>query len=185
MEYKEALLFIQTFVQSPKFIGSIVPSSSFLGQKMANSVPWKEIHYAAELGAGTGAITKYLSQIQLRELVLFEQDERLRDNLAKAYPDFRCYPNALQMKAMLQQSGIGALDCIWSGLPFFNFSKSVRETLLEQISTCLKPGGWFVAFQYSLQMKKELSAKFNLQQIKFIPLNIPPAFLYVCRKKFN
>jgi len=46
----------------------------------------------------------------------------------------------------------------------------------------LKPGGLFIAFQYSQQMKKLLGEHFSIEKIEFVPLNIPPAFVYVCRK---
>jgi len=83
----------------------------------------------------------------------------------------------------MKQQHIEQLDCIFSGLPFFNFESELRKTLVAQIVQALKPGGLFIAFQYSLQMKKILSEHFIIETIPFVPLNIPPAFVYVCRKK--
>jgi phospholipid N-methyltransferase len=52
--------------------------------------------------------------------------------------------------------------------------------LLSEIQQALKPGGWFVAYQYSLQMKELLELRF--QTVKtLVPLNLPPGFIYVCR----
>ena len=78
---------------------------------------------------------------------------------------------------------IEQIDCILSGLPFFNFSQLIRDKLIEQIIMSLKPGGLFIAFQYSQQMKKQLSQHFDIEEILFVPMNVPPAFVYICRKK--
>lgn len=40
----------------------------------------------------------------------------------------------------------------------------------------------FVAFQYSLQMKNMLNNYFDKVTIDFVPLNMPPAFVYYCEK---
>jgi phospholipid N-methyltransferase len=58
----------------------------------------------------------------------------------------------------------------------------VRDQLLDQIALSLRPGGWLIAFQYSQQMRKHLERRFELEHVHFVPLNVPPAFVYVCRK---
>ena len=78
---------------------------------------------------------------------------------------------------------IDRLDCILSGLPFFNFPQEVRDQLVDQVYRALRPGGVFIAFQYSRQMKRQLGELFEIEQIAFVPLNLPPAFVYVCRKR--
>lgn len=181
----EKMLFLYKFFRAPKQIGSVTPSSRFLARKMVEAVPWPEIRYTAELGAGTGAITKFIHNARNHpgKFILFERDALLRERLSQMYPDYNCYPDATQITNALQSEGIPHLDCILSGLPFFNFEQSVRDKLLEQILLSLRPGGWFVAFQYSFQMKKQLKEHFNIESINFVPYNIPPAFVYVCRKE--
>lgn len=125
------------------FTGSIIPSSKHLALSMIRSIPQQEMVAVAELGSGTGAITRYIAQVDAKQVLLFEQNSRMRQRLEQAYPAFQCHHNALQLREVLDQSGISQLDCIWSGLPFFNFAQSVRTALLEQILLSLKPGGWF------------------------------------------
>jgi len=178
-------LFLQRFIQNPKRVGSVIPSSRFLAKKMVQSVLWNNVTTIAELGSGTGAITHFL-QSRVNEstkVLLFEMDDKMRSELEVNYPSFRSYSNACHLNKIMSQNGIGQLDCVISGLPFFNFSRDVREPLLNEITDALKPGGYFIAFQYSLQMKKYLSEKFIVEKIDFVPLNFPPAFVYVCRKK--
>ncbi|MBJ9990084.1 class I SAM-dependent methyltransferase [Paenibacillus sp. S28] len=185
MNINEHLLFLQGFFKEPKRVGSVIPSSRFLAAKMVQSVPWNEVKSVAELGSGTGAITRFIKP-QLHEsakVLLFERDKKMRNNLRIEYPDFPCYSNACQLVKTIHQEGIGQLDCIISGLPFFNFTSEMRETLLHQMVEALKPGGVFIAFQYSLQMKKQFAKAFTIENIEFVPLNFPPAFVYTCRKK--
>lgn len=83
----------------------------------------------------------------------------------------------------MKNAQIEQLDCIISGLPFFNFPQAMRDQIVEQIHRSLRDGGMFVAFQYSKQMKQQLGEWFDIEEIKFVPMNVPPAFVYVCRKK--
>jgi phospholipid N-methyltransferase len=83
----------------------------------------------------------------------------------------------------MRGEAIEQLDCIINGLPFSNFPQAMRDKLIGQIVISLKNDGLFIAFQYSLQMKKQLSKHFEIEKITFVPMNVPPAFVYVCRKK--
>lgn len=181
------LTFLQRFVRNPKYVGSMIPSSSFLARKMVAPIQWNHIQSIAELGAGTGAITRYIKPrvTKSTNVLLFEMDAKMRRILQLEFPDFDCHANALNLTGILDQKGIGQLDCMISGLPFFNFSPELRNLLLDQITRSLKPGGLFIAFQYSLQMKKALSDAFEIANIDFTPFNLPPAFVYVCRKRMN
>ncbi|WP_179952657.1 class I SAM-dependent methyltransferase [Cohnella abietis] len=186
---RETRIFLRKFLVQPKQIGSVVPSSKFLASKMVGSIPWDNVEAVAELGAGTGAITRYIAE-RVRpstKVYLFEKDARMRRKLKEDYPDFICSANATNLFPVLKSNGdtIGGkqLDCIISGLPFYNFPQVVRDQLMEQIEISLKPGGLFVAFQYSLQMRKQMAKLFNIERIYFVPLNFPPAFVYVCRQR--
>ncbi|MHA6529322.1 class I SAM-dependent methyltransferase [Paenibacillus sp. BAC0078] len=185
MSINKNLLFLRSFIHNPKRVGSVTPSSRFLANNMVNQAPWHEVKAIAELGSGTGAITRAISTKvnKTTDVLLFEMDETMRNNLKTEYPDFSCHPNAAHLVETMKALHIAQLDCIFSGLPFFNFERELRDTLVEQIYQSLKPEGLFIAFQYSLQMKKQLSEYFIIDKIDFVPFNIPPAFVYVCRKK--
>ena len=183
---QEKILFLYKFLRSPGQIGSVMPSSKFLAKKMIESVPWNNVRTIAELGAGTGAITKHIQTAvggKNTNVLLFEADSYMRRELSSQYPDFSCYKDACQLQSAMHNERIEQLDCIISGLPFAAFPQAMRDKLMEQITISLKENGVFIAFQYSLQMKKQLSTHFDIETIKFVPFNVPPAFVYVCRKK--
>jgi len=187
---EEKWLFLQKFMVNPKEIGSITPSSKFLAHHMLNEVEWDAVHCMGELGSGTGAITAHLADIvthkkdllERMNVFLFEKEKELRNRLTAAYPKFHVAEDALCLRAEARRHNMESYDCIISGLPFFNFSPLLRHQLMEEIYQSLRPGGQFIAFQYSLQMKREFRRYFDVEKIKFVAWNIPPACVYVCRK---
>lgn len=181
----ERFLFLFKFLRSPAYVGSVTPSSRFLAKSMMESILWSEVHAVAELGAGTGAITQYIPSAASAQtkVLLFEKDQTMRQELIRKFPNYQCYSDSRELQLALKNAGIEQLDCIISGLPFFNFPQAMRNQIIEQIHLSLSDGGMFVAFQYSTQMKQQLGEWFEMEEIKFVPLNIPPAFVYVCRKK--
>lgn len=185
MSMREGFLFLHRFFGHPKRVGSVMPSSRFLAEQMVKPIEWDHMRAIAELGSGTGAITRVLQAHATDEMdiVLFEMDKQMREYIRKQYPQFPCYANARHLYEKMQEQGIPALDCVVSGLPFFNFDESIRKALLDQVIQALKPGGLFITYQYSLQMKKMLADTFIIEAIRFVPMNVPPAFVYICRKK--
>ena len=180
----EKLTFLMKFIESPSQVGSITPSSRFLANNMLKFIDWKTVRVIAELGAGTGAITKHIQELKHQDckVAVFEKDEEMRDELSTLYPDLLYFEDALRLFENVKSMGMESLDAVVSGLPFTLFKETVRERLLDGVLHSLKPNGVFVAFQYSLQMKKLLSRKFSRVEISFVPLNFPPAFVYVCHK---
>lgn len=180
----EKLTFLSKFMESPSQVGSITPSSRFLAKKTLEPIDWNTARAIAELGAGTGAFTKHIQTFKHRDckVAVFEKDEEMRDELNILYPDLIYFADALRLSENVKSMGMEALDAVISGLPFTLFKETVRERIIDGVLQSLKPNGVFVAFQYSLQMKKLLSQKFSRVEISFVPLNFPPAFVYVCHK---
>jgi phospholipid N-methyltransferase len=180
----EKVSFFMKFIESPTQIGSITPSSRFLAQKMLAPIDWESVRFVAELGAGTGAFTKHIQQLKHLhcKVAVFEKDDDLREELQRLYTKLIYFKDAIQLSEKVQFMGMDSLDAVISGLPFALFEEAFRERIIDEVIHSLKPNGIFVAFQYSLQMKKMLSRKFSQVEISFVPLNIPPAFVYVCHK---
>lgn len=180
----ERVAFLNKFIMEPKKIGSITPSSSFLTKKMMEKLPWNNIETIVELGAGTGVFTDYISdhkKISCQFLVI-EQDLKMQENLQIKYPTFYYGAKAEKLDLLLQRYDLQQVDCIVSGLPFAIFPESQRHNIMAAVNRSLKPGGIFVAFQYSLQMRKILKKYFSDLDIGFVPINMPPAFVYFCKK---
>ncbi|MBA4495763.1 class I SAM-dependent methyltransferase [Paenactinomyces guangxiensis] len=181
----DTIRFFYTFIRSPHQVGSIIPSSKFLANAMFKKVRWGEVSTIAELGAGTGVFTRHIYENK-REgsiAIIFEQDCKLRQYLKKKYPGLCYYSNARDLKQTLVKLGISHVDLIICSLPFAIFPQSLRDEILEGVFQTLKPGGFFIAFQYSLQMKNQLTEIFSSVDLSVVPLNIPPAIVYTCAKE--
>ncbi|WP_286886205.1 class I SAM-dependent methyltransferase [Aneurinibacillus sp. UBA3580] len=180
----EKLMFLTKFLRSPRDIGSITPSSRFLAKAMVKPVDWSSAKHVAELGAGTGVFTKYIDRLRSPEckVVIFEQDRGMRQRLERLYPELHYHHDACQITSAMKQYGINQFDYILSGLPFTNFSQELRDEIMNEVEKALKPGGMFVAFQFSLQMRKQLSERFERVSLDFVPMNVLPAFVYRCEK---
>jgi phospholipid N-methyltransferase len=178
------LRFFCTFVRSPFRVGSIIPSSKFLAKAMLQNVRWEQIESIVELGAGTGVFTRYIYKKKPEGsfAIIFEQDQILRNQLKERFPGLIFRSNAIELLPALEELGLSHVDVIISGLPFAMFPQTMREEILRGVSQALKPGGLFVAFQYSLQLRKQLNLYFSSVEYSFVPLNIPPAFVYTCYK---
>jgi phospholipid N-methyltransferase len=178
------LTFLRKFFAAPLTIGSITPSSPFLTAKMLDPVPWGRVQAVAELGAGTGVFTRALAARLPAgsPALIFEQDPELRAHLKAAFPSFHHRADALRLRATVRELGLSGLDCILSSLPFGAFTQERRDRLIQEIVGALRPGGTFIQFQYSLQMLPQLREWFARVQVRFVPLNLPPAFVYTCQQ---
>lgn len=175
---------LERFLTSPRSIGSIVPSSKFLVHALVNPIPWDRINTVVELGGGTGVVTR---EIQKRmtpstKAIIFENDPILSKQLKDRFPRFGHAEDAEQMRCIFQQNNIEKVDAMISCLPFANFPSDLTTRILHEASRALHKDGVFVQFQYSLQMRKHLLAHFSQVSVRFVPINIPPSFVYICRK---
>lgn len=168
----------------PGKIGSITPSSSFLSSKMLSALSWEHLDTIVELGAGTGVFTKYIAAHKKKSCKVFviERDFVMRKTLRNDYPEFHYGSKAEKLSWLLHKNNVTQVDCVISGLPFAAFSEPLRAAIMTEVYHSLKPGGVFVAFQYSLQMRTMLKTYFREVRIDFVPLNMPPAFVYSCEK---
>lgn len=175
--------FLWKFILHPQKIGSITPSSMFLTKRMLGNLPWKELDTIIELGAGTGVFSDYIACNKKKscQVLLIEQDRKMREVLQVRYPEFYIGADAEKLPWLLYEYDLAYADCIISALPFALFTPKMQNQIMWGITECLKPGGIFRACQYSLQMKRILTNCFREVTIDFEPLNIPPAFVYYCQ----
>ncbi len=179
-----ALRFLSRFIQSPQRIGSITPSSPTLVRTMLLDVRWDEVGTVAELGAGTGVITREIDALRpaSSHFLCFENDPDMKRRLGREFPAVVIEDDAFRLPEALAAIGVPGLDCVVSGLPWVNFSPHDRFRLLADIHRLLNPGGVFVAFQYTRQLQEFLEATYHHVDRQYVWANIPPAFVFVCRK---
>lgn len=170
-----SLTFMKQFVRSPLDVGAIWPSSRKLCANMMAGVDLQQVTHVAELGAGTGVLTRHLLQALPAHSML---------DVYEIDPTFITMLQTIQdprLAIFMQPAEYldKAYDVIFSGLPLLAFTPAQRQALLVRIKSALRPGGHFVQFQYTAQLERELSHHFEWQRRR-VWLNVPPAWVYQC-----
>jgi len=179
--------FISQFLKKGNKVGAIAPSSRYLAAKMLKQIPFKSCETIVEFGPGTGAITAYIKEKMNpnARLIIIELNESFCDDLSRKFASSNTeiiQGSATDLSNILTERGIQHADCIISSLPLAIFNETLREQILTSAYQCLSSGGHFVQFQYSLQSKKAIKRHFNQMNLAFTALNLPPAFVYSCKK---
>ena len=185
---KESMIFLKRFVGSPRQVGSVAPSSRFLTRAMLGQVDWENARAVAALGAGTGVFTREIVKRARPDtkILVFEVDPALQDVIRAEHPDhpgLKLFGDAQELLSIMRDEGIDNLDFVVSSLPFTVLPHDMSENILNAVQAALKPGGRFIAYQYSSIMKHTLASRFGDIKTKFVLFNIPPAFVYNCGEK--
>lgn len=178
---------MRQFWQEKKMVGAMAPSSRFLAQKMLKDIDFAAAKVIVELGPGTGVFTDKIVELMRPDAVLlvFELNDHFMEQLRNRYTDPRVrliHDSAEKIQEYLDKEGLRHADVVVSSLPLANFPKELRDSILSAADDALVENGHYVQFQYSLQSKKQIKKTFKKMQIRFTPLNFPPAFVYACRK---
>ncbi|SFX80895.1 hypothetical protein SAMN04487866_12815 [Thermoactinomyces sp. DSM 45891] len=88
------------------------------------------------------------------------------------YAGLKFFHNATDLPQIMQNLAIDGVDVIVSGLQFANFPQQLRDQILTGVLSTLNPGGLFITFQYSFQLKAQLGTLFSQVDISFIPINL-------------
>ncbi len=180
--------FLYNFLVKPRQVGSVTPSSRRLCRRLLKAADISGSDCVVEFGPGTACLTRLLID-ELPEgarLVAFEINDDFVRELRKeiSHPGVALiHDGAERVKEYLTDLGYEGADYIFSGLPFSTIPADLRERILRASYSALKPGGKFIAYQYSLFLLKKLRAIFDDVRVDFEPLNFPPAFCFVCAKK--
>lgn len=167
--------------------GTITPSSRFLASKMLNKIDFSQADLIVELGPGNGKITKkILSKLHPNaKLICFEINDHFYTELKKLdHPQLIVLKKSAEdVKEELEKLGYTKSCHIVSSLPLTNIPDPVSQNILQNSYACLEKHGTFVQFQYTPTYFKKLKSVFKESiSLDFEMLNVPPAFIYRCKK---
>ena len=152
---------------------------------MLEPIDFKKVKCIVELGPGTGSITHELLHLMPKDslLLVFEINEdfcqilnEIKDPRLKVIRD-----TAENMQSYLEEYKIETVEYIVSSLPFAMIPNGIVKNILHHVKKVLKPAGMFLQYQYSLNAYKKLKSTFNDVEVNFTPMNIPPAFVFICK----
>ena len=183
--------FLTQFAKNPKTLGSVVPSSPFLGQMMVEAANVGADDVVVELGAGTGAITREIvARHPFSHLLCLEPNPKLATAFRKKLPGVPLVEGYAQdLPEILAQWGHQRVDRVISGLPFTLWDRELLEPIFDALVECMTPNARLVTFTYvhsqvlpqARVLREVMSERFNsVQKTPIEWANVPPAYCFVC-----
>jgi phosphatidylethanolamine/phosphatidyl-N-methylethanolamine N-methyltransferase len=181
--------FVGEFFRNPATVGSLIPSSRELTDKVTEPIDFDSANCIVEYGPGTGVFTDILIQRRRAEtvLLLVEVNRRFAQLLRERYagqPNVHViHGSADETEQYLQNVGVEKADYVVCGLPFSSLPRRLGWRILEHTQHLLQPAGKLILFQYSLQNKKLFNKFFRQLDETHVLLNLPPAYVLVYEPK--
>lgn len=184
----DRILFLQEFLRHPLQVGSVIPSSRFLEQRIVELAEIRTARTVVELGAGTGGTTKAILNALMpgARLLIIEINPHFCNSLKRCIRDPRLivhHGSALELQEAIERYSLDAPEAIVSGIPFSTISRVSGLQILEAISSVLAPGGRFLAYQVSKQVDDLSRPLLGPAQVVLELRNIPPMRLYRWEKR--
>jgi phospholipid N-methyltransferase len=178
-------LMVRKFAKHGTSIASFAPSSRFLSRKIVGGIDYDRAKCIVELGAGTGPVTKeLLSRVKPHtRLIVVELDPDFCTRLRTKFPAAEIVEgDACKLDELLGSRGIQQVDHVISGLPLPSFPAALRDGVIASAAKVLAPDGTFRQLSVMPWVYKGLyKGYFDEVKFRFVPLNLPPAGVYVCR----
>ena len=175
--------FLRGFLKHPVMVGSIIPSSRVLIEKMLRPVDWENTKLFVEYGPGVGTFTRPLLDklSQNAKLVTIDTNPEFTNYLKESIDDERLIPvtgSAADVAEILKQRGLGKADYVLSGLPFSTLPPGVGDAIAKATSSVIRSGGAFLVYQFSPKVRDFIAPHFDRIDRGFEWINVPPATLF-------
>lgn len=176
-------LFFKGFVKHPAMVGSVIPSSRALVNKVLAPVEWDKVKLFVEYGPGVGTFTrKVLDRLGPdATLIAIDLNPDFADYLRAEIADPRLKAvrgSAADVGRIVADLGHEQADYVLSGLPFSTLPAGVGDQIAAETAAVLAPGGQFLVYQVSGKVGDFLSPHFARIDRGFEWVNIPPMKLF-------
>ncbi|MXO75814.1 methyltransferase [Altererythrobacter aerius] len=176
-------VFFRGFVEHPKMVGSIIPSSRFTIEKMLAPVKWDECRLFVEYGPGVGTFCRPVLERLRRDgaLIVIDTNPLYIDYLKRTIADSRFHAvlgSAEDVEAIVASHGFDHADYVLSGLPFSTLPDGVGPGIAAATHRVLRPGGAFLVYQFSAAARDFMAKHFRRIDSGFEPLNVLPCRLF-------
>ena len=175
--------FLRGFLKNPVMVGSIIPSSRVLIEKMLGPVDWENTRVFVEYGPGVGTFTRPILDLLGPDATLLTIDTNpdFTRYLKESIDDPRLVAvtgSAADVEKILADRNLGQADYVLSGLPFSTLPPGVGDDIAEATSKVIRPGGAFLVYQFSPKVHDFIKPHFAPIKRGFEWINVPPATLF-------
>jgi len=175
-------VFFRGFIEHPRMVGSIIPSSRATIARMLEPVDWSRCDLFVEYGPGVGTFCGPVLE-RLRpdaQLLVIDTNPLYIDYLRRSVRDSRfsaVLGSAAEVERIVRSTGRDHADYVLSGLPFSTLPEGIGPAIAAATHRILRPGGGFLTYQFSA-VARDLSARhFPRVDTAFVWRNVPPCLL--------
>lgn len=186
-KFDEELRFFRGWMDNAKAVGAIIPTSSITARRMASVVDPASGNPVLELGPGTGVITRAILDRGVRpeNLISIEYSREFFDRLGADFPGVNfIHGSAFDLERLLEPWSGRSFDSVVSAIPLLNFPLAERLALIERLLDLLPPGRPVMQITYG--PRSPIPARrgtYAIEHFDFVMRNIPPAQLWVYRRR--
>ncbi|PJR90803.1 SAM-dependent methyltransferase [Ochrobactrum sp. 695/2009] len=184
-KFDEEIRFFKGWIDGPKAVGAILPTSSVTARRMASVIDTGSGLPVLELGPGTGVITKAILKqgVKPADLYSIEYSQDFVDHLNVIFPEVNIIQgDAFDLDSALGEKKDQKFDCIISAVPMLNFPMDRRIQLVESLLSRIPRGRPLMQITYGpLPPVPAGRGNYTVQHYDFVVRNVPPAQLWVYR----
>ena len=177
------LQFLRGFLKHPVMVGSIIPSSRTVIEKMLAPGDWENTKLFVEYGPGVGTFTRPILEKLAPDAVLLTIDTNpeFTKFLTESIDDERLVTvtgSAGDVEKILADRGYSHADYVLSGIPFSTLPPGIGEAIGKATAQVIRPGGAFLVYQFSPKVLDFIRPWFDRIERGFEWINVPPATLF-------
>lgn len=175
-------------------VGAFAPSSSHLANRMVRGLELEKARAVLEFGPGTGVVTDaILPRLGPKtKFIAIELNDEMVRGFRKRHPTVNLVHDSVEHARRICDSyGVDKADIIISGLPWASFPNALQDRILKAIDQVLAPDGQLITFGYHIgtllpagkRFYQKLQSRYSsIEKSPPIWRNLPPAFVYTCRR---
>jgi phospholipid N-methyltransferase len=176
-------MFFSGFLKHPVMVGSVIPSSAKLIDKMLAPVDWANCKVFVEYGPGVGTFCRPILERMAPDATLIAIDTnadfiRYLDHTIVDSRFIAVNGSAADVEAIVAEHGHDGADYVLSGLPFSTLPPGVGAAIAAATQRVMRPGGAFLVYQFSPKVRDFLAPHFARIDHDMEWWNVPPAQLY-------
>ncbi len=184
--FDEEIRFFKTWVDQPKAMGAVLPTSMATAKRMASLITPESGNPVLELGPGTGGITKAILArgVKPENLYCVEDTASFLPQLKTDFPGVNVlHGDAFALDDSLPDFDGRKLDAVISAIPLLNFPVEMRLELLDDLFERLNPGRPVIQISYGPQSPIPPNwDTYSVEPLDWMVRNFPPARLWVHRR---
>lgn len=182
-KFDEEVRFFRGWMNKPKAVGAIIPTSSVTAKRMASVIDPASGLPVLEIGPGTGVITRAILArgIPAAKLYLVEYAREFVEHLKRHFPGVNVIQgDAFDLDGALGKSGPKTFDSVVSGIPLLNFPVQRRVAYLEDLLDRVPPGRPVIQLTYGPKSPIPPGlGSYSVKHFDFVIRNLPPTQLWL------